>query len=441
MKRLAPIHRDERGVAVIIVVMVGLAVAAMVVLLANRSLRNSNESLAERSTDQALVLAESAANEAIFELDQDLGYSTVPGATPVFASKDDERDWVLDTIDDEGLTPVPSGDGEYAIVKPEDSDVVYTVAWIPTKDDAQTTRIVKVEVSELVLDDYVFFPDSGFAAGGDLLLGGDGVGGSKGGAHANGDLVKVNSKTEVTGCSSAEDSNDFEPDNPPECGPGTGVSKEIPDVIPRDFHQLSTHDLCIEGGLGVVREGPATSGVLDDPCQGAVITTNPMDVGWSNMGRLWTYTGPSSGVFYIDGGSVHYNGNSGPNGVTVIVAPVGDAQCPTDSGDFAVQGNDRLFPHKSARDLAVVAGRDFLQGGNSNIYGIVLAHEQIDIGGTPGVNNAVIARSACHTPGSPAEFNQLRGTASLTYNGGLSAPLYGKPKATGAIQIDRWSEL
>lgn len=435
------LHTDDRGIAIITVALVGMVVAAMVVLLVNRSIRNANESQVERSTDEALVVAESAMNQAIYDLGQDYEYSTITGDTPAFASVDEERDWVLTKVEDESLPVTVVEDAEYVIVKPEESEVVYAVAYVPNRDNPQVTRVVKVDISPYVVESYVFFPSFGFAAGDDLTLGGDGVLGSKGGAHANGKLNKGNNKTEVSGCSSAEDDNDFEPDNPAECGPGTGVTVELPPVIAEDFHELSTHDLCKSGGFAIVKAGPATTGVPSDPCEGPVITTNPADVGWSNGGINWTYNGGSSGVFFVHGGNVNYSGDSGADGVTIIVNAVDDTECSMVGGDFGVTGNLKLFPHSSARDLAVVAERDFKQGGNSNIFGIVLAGEQVDIGGTPGVNNAVIAVSPCHTPGSPVDENKLRGAASLTYDGGLEAPIYGRPKTTAGVLIDRWSEL
>jgi hypothetical protein len=72
---------------------------------------------------------------------------------------------------------------------------------------------------------------------------------------------------------------------------------------------------------------------------------------------------------------------------------------------------------------------------------VVLAREQVSIGGTRGVNNAIVSSSPCHTPGSPESANEIFGTASVTYNGGLSAVGYGLGAGGAIVSIDRWSEL
>jgi len=63
------------------------------------------------------------------------------------------------------------------------------------------------------------------------------------------------------------------------------------------------------------------------------------------------------------------------------------------------------------------------------------------IGGTPGANNAVVSSSPCHTPGSPVALNEIFGSGSVTYNGGLQVPNYGVGSGNPTVSIDRWSEL
>jgi hypothetical protein len=106
-----------------------------------------------------------------------------------------------------------------------------------------------------------------------------------------------------------------------------------------------------------------------------------------------------------------------------------------------VDGGVQLRPHSSAGDLAIVAGRDVNVRGTADIWGGILAREQISLGGTPGSNNAIIGSSPCHTPGSPVARNELFGDAAIIYNGGLSIPNYGVINPVWNVSIDRWSEL
>jgi hypothetical protein len=141
---------------------------------------------------------------------------------------------------------------------------------------------------------------------------------------------------------------------------------------------------------------------------------------------------------------------SGANGVTIIAGAsnegsttcnfatgVGNVQ----NGDIQVAGNTQLRPHTSAADLVLVAGRDITIRGTADIWGAMLAREQVAIGGTPGANNAVVGSSPCNTAGSTEDENRIFGTALLTYNGGLQVPNYGIGSGNAQIEVDRWSEL
>jgi hypothetical protein len=215
------------------------------------------------------------------------------------------------------------------------------------------------------------------------------------------------------------------------------------------------YDLCVEGGVGVVRAGPAYSGAATAarnglPCTGSTVGT-PADVGWQLKPAGWDYQG-GAGVFYVDGGSVNLARDSGTgiNGATIIVAASNEDTLACNAttgvgsvsdGDIDIAGGVQLTPHATAGDLALVAGRDIRGRGNANIWGAMLAREQISLGGTPGANNALIGSSACHTPGSPVARNEFSGDASITYNGGLSIPNYGVLNPVWNVSIDRWSEL
>ena len=451
------LRSDDRGVAVITVTLVGVAVAGIVAVLALNTMRNYREAQQERQYDEVLVLAESGLDEAIFELNSDNEFTTV-GVMPAGMDAATEETWVISQA--RGLTPTVGDNGEYVIVKPEGSDIVYAVAFSGDVTDLKAqVRVLKAELQVTPPKPAApFLPKNGFSSAKSLTVGGDGIGGTTGGAYAKGILTKGNNKTEITGCAQSYGSNDFAGDNPPDCTPSTGLLHAVPAVEPLDFHSLSMYDLCATGtASGVVRAGPAfvgsgqTPAMPGFPCTGSDVGA-PSAFGWSGGGTSWSYTGGGAGVFYVDGGNVDVRGNSGTgdSGATIIAAAsnegsntcnfatgVGDVQ----NGDISVRGNTQLNPHTTAGDLALVAGRDITIRGTADIWGAMLAREQVAVGGTPGANNAIVGSSPCHTPGSPESQNQIFGTAQVTYNGGLQVPNYGIGTGNALVEVDRWSEL
>jgi hypothetical protein len=75
---------------------------------------------------------------------------------------------------------------------------------------------------------------------------------------------------------------------------------------------------------------------------------------------------------------------------------------------------------------------------STTVHGVVLAHEQVELGGTVTVTGAVMAEGACpSSPGSPvnANDNKVFGSFQLTHNGDLSLPL------DSVTRITAWNEL
>jgi hypothetical protein len=453
--RLCSLLRREEGVAVITVTLVGVAVAGIVAVLAINTFRNLRESRQERQIGEVLVLAETGLDAAIFDLNDDNTFATT-GAAPVFADAEAEEAWVLAEA---AALPVIAGEnGEYVVVKPEATDVVYSVAYVPNRNDAgANVRVLKADLLvEPPTPGSPYLPTRGFSSAGNLTIGDSssaGVHGTVGGVHANGILSQGGSAT-VAGCATAFGSNDFAATNPPTCPPGTGYFEPVPEVEPILFHSLAMFDLCNEGP-GVVRAGPAYAGsgtpaADGQPCSGSLLGT-PADFGWSRSGVMWSYEG-GAGVFYVNGGAVDIARDSGlgDDGATIITAAANEDTLSCDAGtrvgnvsmgDVGVAGGVQLRPHTTAGDLAVVAGRDVVVRGTADIWGAILAREQISLGGTPGSNNAIIGSSPCHTPGSPVAQNELFGNAEIVYNGGLSIPNYGVINPVWNVSIDRWSEL
>ncbi|NNL70189.1 MAG: hypothetical protein HKO70_09540, partial [Acidimicrobiia bacterium] len=255
LSRLGGQLRREDGVAVITVTLVGVAVAGVVAVLALNTVRNLRESRQERQIGEVLVLAETGLDEAIFELNDNNTFSTA-AEPPAFADADAEEAWVLSEA--AALPVIASENGEYVIVKPEDAEVVYSVAYVPSRDDAGAQiRVLKADLFlEPPTPGSPYLPSRGFASAGNLTVGNSssaGIHGTVGGAHANGILAQGGGAT-ISGCATAFGSNDFAATNPPGCPPATGHYEPVPEVTPILFHSLSMFDLCAEGP-GVVRAG------------------------------------------------------------------------------------------------------------------------------------------------------------------------------------------
>ncbi|NNC43455.1 MAG: hypothetical protein HKO03_09490, partial [Acidimicrobiia bacterium] len=201
-------NRDD-GIAIIWVVLAAAFIAALSTVLIFRATSNSDQQLAERRFDTALFVADSGLNAALEQLYLDPDFFNAP-TDPGFADESAEKDWVLGEIADMDalgtLDLEPVEGGEYAYVRPEDSEVVYAVGFSPSYADPDvSSRVIKVDYTPDIDNTYVFLPNFGIASGGEVTVGGRGVGGIKGGAHSNEDLKKGNSKTEITGCTSATD--------------------------------------------------------------------------------------------------------------------------------------------------------------------------------------------------------------------------------------------
>ncbi|NNC93175.1 MAG: hypothetical protein HKN80_11870 [Acidimicrobiia bacterium] len=455
MSRVRELVHGEDGVAIITVSLVGVAVAGILAVLAVNTLRNLRESREERQIGEVLVLAESGLDQAVFELNDDNEFATT-GAMPGGLDAAAEEDWVIAEAAD---LPTTAGEnGEYVIIKPAGTDVVYSVAYVPDRTTlGAQVRVLKADLLvEPPTPGSPYLPSRGFSSGGNLAVGDSssaGVHGTVGGVHANGILAQGGSAT-ITGCATAFGSNDFAATNPPGCPPATGYYEPVPEVEPLLFHSLSMFDLCNEGP-GVVRAGPAYTGAATPaetgtPCTGSALGV-PGDFGWSRSGVVWSYEG-GAGVFFVNGGSVDISRDSGTGdaGATIIAAAQNEDTLSCNEttrvgsvsfGDIGVAGGVQLRPHTSAGDLALVGGRDVLVRGTADIWGGILTREQISMGGTPGSNNAIIGSSPCHTPGSPVSRNELFGNAEIIYNGGLSIPNYGVVNPVWNVSIDRWSEL
>lgn len=442
--------QEERGFAMVAVTLMGLVVLAFGFIIVLNADRGSRESLQERRWSEALVVAESGLDRAKFEVRQNWNYAvtSVPGMPGSFTSPTAEKAFILDFVSDRvaGGTPLPvltAEGGEYVLVRPSGTASLYSIGYVPNQASALEIRVLEATIAvEFPPPLPVYSPSLSLTSGGNISMTAE-IKGSVGGVHANGNLTGSGS---VTGCATSGPSpktNSFGPPIPP-CANHT---ETIPDVKPQDFHVLATYDLC-KSGSGQVRKGPAWAGPVGPnadfaPCTGSVVAT---PAGWSYSSGKWNYGGGSSGVFYAHEADVDYQGDSGPEGVTIIASatlPTGGACSGSAGGSIAVAGGRVLVPYLTVGDLALVAGRDIEARGGGEVYGVMLAHEQVSLGGNPGPNNAVIAEptAPCDHASSPVHATEVYGSTTVTFTGQLVIPIYGQIQQGPDVTVKRWDEL
>ena len=454
---------QDQGVAIVSVVLLGLVATVVIALLALRAVRNTDEALAERERTEAINAAESGLEVAVFELNENSSFFTVPTSygAPTLGDPVAERDWVLAAVTDLGLAGIDSGGGEYAIVKPEGMSVVYSAGFVPSITDARSSRVVKYQFNEVAGGPPAGLGQAFLSGGGLIIPGSPEFNGTDGNLHVNGDLSASGSPI-VAGYASAGGSysGGFIVGDPANSG-ATGEIKSVPLVEPNSLHGLSQYDMCNNGD---VRAGPAHPGgggaTPGSPCTGAYIADGGGTYrGFKHGGHegdgsaKWSYgtADKYDGVYFFDGGSVKMSQSPGkgttPWKATLLINPVGGYTCGSNAGgDFNVSGSPYMIPHPSAEPWLVVAGRDAKMPGSAESYGsasspgLITIGEQIEISGSPDIYGAFIANGACDTPGSMLPFSQQKISGSPTFNWNGEFGIPGTSSST-TITNFRWSEL
>ena len=189
----------------------------------------------------------------------------------------------------------------------------------------------------------------------------------------------------------------------------------IPPVDPQFYRGNADYELRSDGGVFDVAAGTLTyPGTFN---------------GWQRVGSRWKLSGNTGydGTYYIEGSAEIVGGpgsEANPWRVSIIA-----------TGNIKISGNPYMLPETP--DLLFVAGRDIKIGAASTQHyeGVMLAHEQIEIGGTPLIAGAMIAENA-ENLSNLVRNNDIRGNATITYNGNLLPPL---PKVyTGQLGVLSW---
>lgn len=441
---------DERGIALVSVVLLSSILFSLGAVVIGRSLSDYNQVRGDRRFEQTIQVADSGVDRTLFKVGADPTYSTGETLPDADSFPTTEEAWVLDAAADNPAVKV--AEGEWVVVKPSNASVIYSIGYVPSRAAPVKTRLIRA-----VYDLAPFVPNTAILTAGDLEISGSvEVTGVAGSIHANGDIA-MNGGPAVDGYVSA--GGDYDTGNStigdPANSGGGKPPREVPLVDPRESYALSEYDLCPDG---TVRGGPSFSGpernLTTTPCAGGTApgwTTGVEYRGWTHQGEDWKYNSGTAydGVYYVYHGSVQISGSPGsaatPWNVTIMAEAQGSGagepgHCPHTGGDIDVSGSPVMRPFPAAAPLLLIAGRDLeLTGtglaGDASLDGVIAVHEQFKLSGTKTINGIVLANDYCHTAGSPVDKSTISGTITINYDGGLEVPL------GLTIRTTHWNEI
>lgn len=460
--------RDEAGAALVMAMVMGAALVIVLAAVFSRGLSQAGNAADDRCWETALDQAESALNWGLARIDEDPSFHSGVDGLEALVGTADERLAVVAAAD-AATDLVSSSDGDGVFLRSPEAMTVHAVGYCAGRD--QPDRRVRVIRAALgVSGESTVELAFGFLSVGDLEISGtptfEGAGAS---VHANSRVAVSGNVGFGGGCLTSSGGGQvngritFDSVCPPPSQQFSQPEVIVPQVSPRDLWPLSEYDLCPDRS---VRAGPAhpTHGatVGGVPCSGQVLAANASSTAYRNWswsgsggtgGSVWRYGGNGSfhGSYFVYQGSAVVAGSpgSGVDPWRVSLAAEGVGACPDlAGGDITVSGSPVLAPYRDADgDDAVaagngfVAGRDLVWSGNGAVQGsfLFVSGEQTRLVGTVTVSGAFVARSACHTAGSPVAVSQIGGNPTVR----LDSPILvvtegGSGPITGLVE---WTEV
>jgi hypothetical protein len=249
------------------------------------------------------------------------------------------------------------------------------------------------------------FPFPAVATNDDLdLYGSYQVLGSSGGVHTNSDLTGSGTSGTIDQMATAVGTYTY-PD-PDIDGYGGAAELPIPpvnasDYLPQADYILKSDGTMLNVGTGTIQASPANFWTFDAGTQT-----------WSLAGNNQV-----AGTYYSET-DVTVSGNHsdpldpwGTNSVAMTIIA---------EGSISVQGTSNFRP--DTHGVLFVTDEDLVVLGNpgaSFVAGVMLAHEQIEIGGNSSINAMILAEDAANVS-SLITGNSVHGSVVITYNGDLS---------------------
>ena len=447
--------RDDRGAAIAIVMLVGAVLVVLSSIMVARGFRQMVNTANDTHWDNALYSAEAGLDSGLLTLDYDFDYTTGETIPLEVLGTDEERSWAVTAADDHPDDDViPVVDGEYVLVRPVNSSVLFAVGYSPDRAAAERrVRVIRVSVDALPWE---FEIEHALLVGKDLELSGNTLvndtNDNDGAAvHANG-TVSTSGSWLVEGCLTSSESSRSATTL---CPPSPAPPEPLPVIEPLLMYEYAHYVLCDDQ---TIYGGPANATVPDPdmvPCSGD--ETEVALAGWvarKQGGVVNWATQPAAnadGVFYIENGNFDGKlvGSDGPLEITLITTNGKGNACQTPAtGHIELAGNSEITAHPSLRalgyDLLLVAQGDVEFRGGASVGGAILAHEQIDYRGEPGSWGAVIAVDACDTAGSPissSRFDSIStttGASEINYPGPIQTPF---TASSLRVEVVNWYEI
>lgn len=454
------VHRDERGMAMIAVAMLGSALILISTVVFARGLAQFGNTRGDAIWEQALASAEAGLNLGLATVEADDGYDTGEEIPAEVVGSTQERTWVIAAADARPDDDVlRTSDGEFVVVKPTNGQFLYSVGYAPARDsDVRRVRVVRVDY-DVVPHVTTWIARLAFLAGGDAEFKGNPtfLTGASVGVHANG-FIRLGGSTFSDGCVTASGGGQTTGafTQPPGCAaPGTQSLMEIPTINPRAHWSKSQYDLCPDGKVRAGPDHPVYGNSAGNvPCLGQTIVSNAGVTpfrGWEYGGCCdsshwahWRYTATQAndGVYYVYQGRARLVSSPGtdllPWKVTVLVEARGT--CPNlQGGDILVSGSPEMVPYPNTGNMVLVAGRDIDFAGNPDFTGLAAAYEQIEItGDLDVVNGSILAGDYCESNSDTVDRSYVGGNGHITNWGPITTEI---GTTVELLTVMSWTEL
>lgn len=348
-------------------------------------------SLADKQREQALQLAEAGVNQGIDWLNNDGKATATNPPSPL------SKAWVVSSA---ASLPVFEGrEGQFSFLIPANGLAVYGVGYVPSRANAAATRVIELKVQRIVSTG-----NAGLISGGQTTMTGDALIANGADVYTNGNFV-LDGSAIVSGSASSGGTITVTGSAAIQ-GPKTSGTEVLSlSLDPLAYRAKTQYDLCPDG---TVRN---TAG---SPCLGTILGIGG-GLGWDWKNGAWERKpGDSAGTglgFYGYQVNAEIKGNWTGFLVTSPLT-VGGVRL---NGDITSNGNTSV-QYQGVDGIALVAGRDLVLQGNTEVVGDVLVQEQASLSGSSVLKGQLTAVSNGDSAGSPVNTTQLFGNAQIRYS-------------------------
>jgi cytoskeletal protein CcmA (bactofilin family) len=446
---------SERGVALIIVLLLSSVLAALTMTLTLSGQTHVKISQNHEMAARARAAAEAGLNHGIevttanLRLWQANGFANTSAAMSAMLRGPDNQSGTSATDADNGSlegfgVPRPparvtfvAGEGTFYEVRLFDEDDAARGLTLPNADQTRinengntvldsNSRIIVRAIgyapsdTRVVLEAHVSpVPLPAIVANGNLTISGNpSIAGTMGSVHANSNLAISGSPTVSQ---NATASANYLPSGGPTVQGDSGggrPTQQIPPVNAADHLAVADFILTSDGRL--VQQATGLTLCSGATC-GAVYGWVPDATGWRVSGNTL-----ASGTYYVQG-TATISGNPGTAASPISISIIAE-------GSIDISGNPDFRP--DAPEVLFVTNGDLsITGGLTipfNVEGQILVREQIMIAGHPTLYGQIVVENATNNSTLVTD-NQIAGNPSITYNGLVGGG--------GTLNVTGWREM